>query len=116
MARARAGRGGEVQVDWPDGPKLLDPFAKPGATAIGGTSAQAASTLACLGAPAVMALDDRSVEQLAVLPPATKLTGKEGALVLVGDLSPAGAGRRAHYVAAYSARRPLPDFTARPSP
>jgi hypothetical protein len=115
MARARAGRGGEVQVDWPDGPKFLDPFAKPGATAIGGTSAQAASTLACLGAPAVMALDDRSVEQLAVLHPAIKLIGKEGALVFVGDVRPAGAGKPAHYIVEYSAGRPLPDFTPKRS-
>ena len=115
MARARAGRGGEVQVDWPDGPKFLDPFAKPGATAIGGTSAQAASTLACLGAPAVMALDDRSVEQLAVLHPAIKLIGEDGALVPVGDVRPAGAGKPAHYIVEYSAGRPLPDFTPKRS-
>jgi ADP-dependent phosphofructokinase/glucokinase len=100
-----------VQVDWPDGPKFLDPFAKPGATAIGGTSAQAASTLACLGAPAVMALDDRSVGQLAVLHPAIELIGEGGALVSAGDVRPAGAGKPAHYIVEYSAGRPLPDFT-----
>src|SRR2546429_1463116 len=33
-------------------------------------------SLACLGAPAVMALDDRSVEQLAVLHPAINLIGE----------------------------------------
>ena len=115
MARARAGRGGEVQVDWPGGPKFLDPFAKPGATAIGGTSAQAASTLACLGAPAVMALDDRSVEQLAVLHPAIKLIGEDGTLVSVGDVRPTGAGKPAHYIVEYSAGRPLPDFTPKRS-
>ena len=115
MARARAGRGGEVQVDWPDGPEFLDPFVKPGATAIGGTSAQAACTLACLGAPAVMALDDRSVEQLGVLHPAIKLIGEGGALVSVGDVRPSGAGKPAHYIVEYSAGRPLPDFTPKRS-
>ena len=111
MARARHGRGGEVEVDWPGGPEFLDPFAKPGATAIGGTSAQAASTLACLGAPAVIALADRSAGQLAVLHPAVKLIGKNGTLVAAGDVRPSGAGKPAHYIVEYSAGRPLPDFT-----
>jgi ADP-dependent phosphofructokinase/glucokinase len=111
MARARAGRGGEVQVDWPAGPEFLDRFAKPGATAIGGTSAQAAGTLACLGAPALMALDDRSAGQLAVLHPAVKLLGEGGSPVAVGDVRPAGAGKPAHYIVEYAAGRPLPDFT-----
>ena len=111
MARARGGRGGEVEVDWPGGPEFLDPFAKPGATAIGGTSAQAASTLACLGASAVIALADRSAGQLAVLHPAVKLIGENGTLVSVGDVRPTGAGKPAHYIVEYSAGRPLPDFT-----
>jgi ADP-dependent phosphofructokinase/glucokinase len=115
MARARAGRGGEVQVNWTGGPKFLDRFAKPGATAIGGTSAQAACTLACLGAPAVMALDDRSVEQLSVLHPAIKLIGEHGELVPVADVRPAGSGKPAHYIVEYSAGRPLPDFTPKRS-
>ncbi|MGA2495863.1 MAG: hypothetical protein ABSF67_23550 [Roseiarcus sp.] len=42
MTRAKAGRGGEVLIDWPAGPQFLDRFAKPYGTAIGGTSAQAA--------------------------------------------------------------------------
>ena len=111
MARARAGRGGEVQVDWPDGPRFLDQYANPGATAIGGTSAQAASTLACLGAPAILALDDRSIEQLAVLQPGVKLIGGDGEVVSVGDVRPAGAGKPAHYIVEYSAGRALSDFT-----
>ena len=111
MARARSGRGGEVEVDWPGGPKFLDPFAKPGATAIGGTSAQAASTLACLGAPAVLALQDRSVEQLSVLHRDVNLLAEGGTLVYAGDIGPSGAGKPAHYIVEYSAGRPLPDFT-----
>jgi ADP-dependent phosphofructokinase/glucokinase len=111
MARARAGRGGEVEVDWPDGPRFLDAFAKPEATAIGGTSAQAATSLACLGAPAVMALADRSAGQLAVLHPAVRLVGADGTLVPAGDVRPEGSGKPAHYIVEYSAGRPLPDFT-----
>ena len=111
MARARDGRGGEFEVDWPGGPGFLDTFVKPGATAIGGTSAQAASTLACLGGSAVIALGDRSPGQLAALHPAVKLFNENGTLVSVGDMRPTGAGKPAHYIFEYTAGRPLPDFT-----
>jgi ADP-dependent phosphofructokinase/glucokinase len=111
MRRAKAGRGGEVVVDWPGGPKFLDPFAIPGSTAVGGTSAQAAWALALLGAPVTMALNDRSAEQLAVLQPDVKLVGKGGALVSARDVAPAGAGKPAHYIVEYIAGRPLPEFT-----
>jgi ADP-dependent phosphofructokinase/glucokinase len=111
MARARDGRGGEIEVNWPGGPGFLDAFVKPGATAIGGTSAQAASTLACLGGSAVIALGDRSPAQLAVLHPGVKLFDESGTLVSVGDMRPTGAGKPAHYIFEYTAGRPLPDFT-----
>ena len=111
MARARNGRGGEFEVDWPGGPGFLDTFVKPGATAIGGTSAQAACTLACLGGSAVIALGDRSPGQLAALHPAVKLFNENGTLVSVGDMRPTGAGKPAHYIFEYTAGRPLPDFT-----
>jgi ADP-dependent phosphofructokinase/glucokinase len=83
MTRAKAGRGGEVLIDWPTGPQFLDRFAKPDGIAIGGTSAQAAWTFACLGAPVVMPLSDRSARQLAPL----------------------------HRDVEYTAGRPLPGFT-----
>jgi ADP-dependent phosphofructokinase/glucokinase len=111
MARARDGRGGEFEVDWPSGPGFFDAFVKPGAMAIGGTSAQAASTLACLGGSAVIALGDRSAVQLAALHPAVKLFNENGTLVSAGDMRPTGAGKPAHYIFEYTAGRPLPDFT-----
>ncbi|MBN8996619.1 MAG: 6-phosphofructokinase [Rhizobiales bacterium] len=111
MARAKAGRGGEVRIDWPGGPAFLDAFIKPGGMAVGGTSAQAATVLASIGAPVVMALLDRSAEQLAVLHPAIRLIGGEGALISVGDAVPSGVGKPAHYIVEYAAGRPLPDFT-----
>ena len=111
MTRAKAGRGGEVLIDWPTGPQFLDRFAKPDGIAIGGTSAQAAWTFACLGAPVVMALSDRSARQLAPLHHNVKLIGDGGALVSTGDVRPAGAGKPAHYIVEYTAGRPLPGFT-----
>ncbi|MBV1703526.1 MAG: hypothetical protein KGQ28_01805, partial [Hyphomicrobiales bacterium] len=111
MRRAKAGRGGEMLVDWPDGPQFLDPFAEPGPGTIGGTSAQAAWTLARLGAPVIMALSDRSARQLATLHPAVKLIDAAGELIAAGDAKPAGAGKPAHYIVEYSAGRQLPGFT-----
>jgi ADP-specific Phosphofructokinase/Glucokinase conserved region len=111
MRRAKAGRGGEVLIDWPGGPKFLDPFAIPGSTAVGGTSAQAAWTLGLLGAPVIMALNDRSAEQLAVVHRDVKLVGEGGALISAGDVRPVGAGKPAHYIVEYIAGRALPDFT-----
>jgi ADP-dependent phosphofructokinase/glucokinase len=111
MARAKTARGGEVRIDWPGGPEFLDAFVKPGGMAVGGTSAQAATVLASIGAPAVMALLDRSAGQLAVLHPAIKLMGEDGALIAVGDLPPSGTGKPAHYIVEYMAGRPLPGFT-----
>ncbi len=68
LQRAAAGVGGEVRVDWPDGPGWLDeqlPFKLD----LGGTAAHAARALATLGAPALLALETRSPEQLALLHP-----------------------------------------------
>jgi len=111
MARAGAGRGGEVKIDWPEGPAFLDAFVKPGAMAVGGASAQAATVLATIGAPSIMALRDRSADQLAVLHPAINLVDEDGGLVPVGNVPADGGGKPAHYIVEYSAGRPLPDFT-----
>lgn len=111
MARAKTGRGGEVRVDWPGGPAFLDAFVKPDAMAVGGASAQAATALAAIGAPAVMALGDRSADQLSVLHPAIDLVAEDGGLIAVGNVPPVGSGKPAHYIVEYSAGRPLPGFT-----
>lgn len=65
--RARQGIGGEVRVDWPGGPAWL---AKNVAFtyALGGTGPQTAWVLSTLGAPALLALEDRSAHMLANLP------------------------------------------------
>jgi ADP-dependent phosphofructokinase/glucokinase len=68
VARAAAGIGGEIRVDWPGGPAWLDAhlaFRRD----LGGTGPQAARVLTLLGAPVLLALRTRSPEQLAVLDP-----------------------------------------------
>src|SRR5688572_13663466 len=53
--RAQRGIGGEVRVEWPDGPTWLTAHV-PVSYALGGTGPQAGWTLAAVGAPALVAL------------------------------------------------------------
>ncbi|MDR3376638.1 MAG: ADP-dependent glucokinase/phosphofructokinase [Ancalomicrobiaceae bacterium] len=108
LSRAKAGRGGEILVDWPEGPAFLDQFAGPDAASLGGTSAQAAWTLARIGAPVVLALGDRSAGQLSVLDPGIRLTTADGRLQAPTECTPEPGGKLAHYILEYTAGRPLP--------
>lgn len=110
LDRASRGHGGETFVAWPNGPAFLDIFVKPGDMSLGGTSAQAAWTLATLGAPAILALEDRSSDQLAVLHSDILFADKQGGLVTTPDLIPIHGGRPAHYIVEYFAGRSLNGF------
>lgn len=99
--RAVSGIGGEVFLDWPGGAAWIDAHAS-GRRAIGGTSAQAAYMLATLGAPALIAIENRSADQLSVLHPET-LAATEAGLVPVGDLQPDGAVSLPHYIFEFTA-------------
>jgi ADP-dependent phosphofructokinase/glucokinase len=110
LSRASDGRGGETLVDWLAGPAILDRFLKPGGTSLGGTSAQAAWTLATIGAPAVLALASRSPDQLAVLHPDILFADHTGNLVKSASLVPTGTSKPAHYIVEYFAGRPLHTF------
>src|SRR5690348_4257678 len=61
--RAAAGIGGEVRIEWPEGPGWLAGHV-PIAYALGGTGPQAAWSLAAIGARALIALEDRSAHKL----------------------------------------------------
>ena len=99
--RAANGIGGELFVDWPDGPAWIDRHVS-GRRAVGGTSAQAAYMLAALGAPALIAIEDRSAGQLDVLHPDT-LVATGGGLVPVSALAGEGDGRPPHYIFEFTA-------------
>jgi ADP-dependent phosphofructokinase/glucokinase len=103
--RAGAGVGGEIVVDWPEGPAWLERHC-PGATRVGGTAAQAAVTLATLGAPALLALQDRSRPQLEVLRPDLLLATASG-MAEVQQVCPSGGGKPPHYLFEYTAGRPV---------
>jgi ADP-dependent phosphofructokinase/glucokinase len=103
--RAGAGIGGEIVVDWPEGPAWLDSHC-PGEARVGGTAAQAAVTLATLGAPALLALRDRSRPQLGLLSPEVLLATAAG-WAEVGRVCPSGGGKPPHYLFEYTAGRPV---------
>lgn len=99
--RALNGIGGELFIDWPDGPDWIDRHVS-GRKAIGGTSVQAAYMLAHLGAPALVALEDRSAGQLAVLHPDT-LVATDAGVAAVSSVVPEGAERPPHYIFEFTA-------------
>jgi ADP-dependent phosphofructokinase/glucokinase len=102
--RARAGIGGEIAIEWPAAPAWLERHL-PGEVRTGGTAAQAAVTLAILGAPALLALNDRSAAQLAVLSPDLLLATAAG-VAQVRQVCPSGQGKPPHYLFEYTAGRP----------
>lgn len=98
--RAAQGIGGEIRFDWPEGPAWLDAHLSL-RTALGGTSAHAARLLTLLGAPALLALEHRTPEQVAVLDPEMLLAGDEP--VRAADVQAKGEDRPRVYVFEYDA-------------
>jgi ADP-dependent phosphofructokinase/glucokinase len=99
--RALNGIGGELAVDWPEGPAWIDRHVS-GRRGIGGTGVQAAYMLAMLGAPALVALEDRSAEQLAVIHPDTLIANERGALPR-SSIKAEGRAKPPHYIFEYTA-------------
>lgn len=91
LARITNGKGGELLTRWPDGPGWITAvLGPPDQYQLGGTGPQASWALATVGAASVLALADRSAEQLAVLDPRTGLC-VDGAVVPAGSLVGSGA-------------------------
>lgn len=102
--RAAAGIGGELRVDWAEGPAWLDANL-PMRVALGGTPAHAARLLTRLGAPALLALEHRTPEQLAVLDPEMLLAG--AVPLRAAEVQAAGEDRSRVYVFEYTAHEPI---------
>jgi ADP-specific Phosphofructokinase/Glucokinase conserved region len=105
LERAAAGIGGERKVDWPDGPAWLDarvPFGRD----LGGTGAHAARVLTVLGAPALLALDTRSSEQMAVLDPELRLA-RGGCSIPAKSIAPNRPNAIKTYIFEYTKGRPI---------
>jgi ADP-dependent phosphofructokinase/glucokinase len=94
LARISRGRGGELLTRWPGGPAWISArLGAPDRYQLGGTGPQASWALATVGAASVLALADRSPEQLAVIDPRTGVCA-DGAVVPAGSLVPSGAATK----------------------
>jgi ADP-dependent phosphofructokinase/glucokinase len=90
MDRIAHGRGGELLTRWPDGPSWITGLlGSPDRYQVGGTGPQASWALAVAGAHSVVALRDRSAQQLAVIDPRTGVCA-DGAIVPAGSVTPSG--------------------------
>ena len=105
QARAARGQGGEVAADWADGPAWIMQ-ALPTSLALGGTGPHAAATLSAIGAPALLALQDRSALMLS-LAPSTVLLAEGERLVTVASADRRGAARPPVFIFEYTAGRPI---------
>ncbi|MGA8660637.1 MAG: ADP-dependent glucokinase/phosphofructokinase [Chthoniobacterales bacterium] len=98
--RAAAGIGGEFRMEWPAGGTWVENNLEISSWGLGGTGAQAAQTLATLGAPALMSLQNRGERQLSVIHPDVRVAGHAG-LVRCRDLpvvKAANPAKPAHYI------------------
>jgi len=101
LRRAESGAGGELLSQSVDAPSLAESLG--GRTSLGGTAAQAAYALAQLGAPVLMALQDRTREQIALLHPDILIATEHG-LIRAGVLPPQhqhGRGKAPHIIVEY---------------
>lgn len=90
LSRIGQGRGGELVTRWPGGPAwICGLLGQPDRYQVGGTGPQASWALATIGARSVLALADRSAQQLAVIDPRAGVCAG-GAVVQAGSLAPSG--------------------------
>jgi ADP-dependent phosphofructokinase/glucokinase len=90
LSRITQGRGGELVTRWPGGPAwICGLLGQPDRYQVGGTGPQASWALATIGARSVLALADRSAEQLAVIDPRAGVCA-DGAIVAAGSIMPSG--------------------------
>lgn len=102
IKRAAAGIGGEFHLDWPQGGDWVEKHLKVASWGLGGTGAQAAQTLALLGAPALMSLQDRGERQLSVIHPDVHVA-TPGGVVRRAELRAVPGGKPAHYIFEFTA-------------
>ena len=99
--RALAGIGGELVVDWPDGPAWIDRHIS-GRRAIGGTSVQAAYNARHARRTGAGGARGPERSQLDVIHPDVIIATPDR-LMRCADIVPAGQGKPAHYIFEYAA-------------
>jgi hypothetical protein len=111
--RANRGIGGEVRIDWPQGPAWLA-LNVPITYALGGTGPQAAWSLAAIGASALIALEDRSAHKLNQVHPEI-LIAENGKATRAAEIIPHGPRRPEIFIIEYTAGRAIGDITPKRS-
>jgi hypothetical protein len=105
LRRAEAGLGGELLWRSATAATLLEQL--DARSSLGGTSAQASYAFAQLGAPVLLAVQDRTAEQIALLHPDI-LIATEDRLTRAGALIPQHVrGRPPHFIIEYIEGRPV---------
>ena len=107
--RAASGLGGEISVDWPEGPAWLEPLAR--TSSLGGTAAQAAQALALLDAPALLALADRSPAQLALIDGRVLVAEGGNVVPLAACRAGEASGKVPHFIFEYTEGRDVAGAT-----
>ncbi|MBV8329182.1 MAG: 6-phosphofructokinase [Verrucomicrobia bacterium] len=102
IRRAINGVGGELYLNWPEGGRWVEQHLHVARWGVGGSGAQAAQTLAVIGAPALMSLQDRGWRQLSVLHPDICVATAAG-FVKCGGLRPTDGMKPAHYIFEFTA-------------
>ena len=105
--RAARGVGGELAYDWPAGPAWIAAHCRV-ERAMGGTGPHAAWVLTAAGAPALLALEDRSAAMLKQVP-ADILLAEGDALVPARAVVPRGEARPEVFIFEYTAGHPIGD-------
>ena len=105
LERAARGQGGEVTYEWTGGPEWISAH-NPISYAMGGTGPQAAWALSAVGAPVLLALEDRSELMLRVVPSDVVLV-EDGRLVQARSARTGGATRPPVFIFEYTAGRPI---------
>ncbi len=111
--RAQRGIGGEVRIDWPEGPAWLAQHV-PITYALGGTGPQAAWSLAAIGASALVAFEDRSAHKLKQVHPDI-LIAENGKAVRAAEIIPRGPRQPEIFIIEYTAGRAIDDATPKRS-
>ena len=106
-SRAEKGIGGEIRIDWPEGPSWLARN-MPISYALGGTGPQAAWSLATIGAPALVALEDRSAHMLQQFHPDI-LIAENGKPLRAREIMARGNRRPEIFIIEYTAGRAIGD-------
>jgi ADP-dependent phosphofructokinase/glucokinase len=104
--RAMRGIDSEFFVDWPEGPLWFDHRVH-ARDALGGSSAQAAQQLAILGAPALIAIGERSKAQLSVIHENVLIATESGVLPRRSIAPSSDLTKPPHYIFEYTAGKAI---------